>query len=236
LGRIVASLISLLFAAAGLSACGGAGPTSAGSRAASARTQPSRTQPSRHAPPAGGKRGERALAHAALVRLADLSRPWREQQAFRSGLRCRSQPYRGARLRVSSGRFVQDNASFQETVAIFRDAAGSRRALARLDSRGSLACLVRTARQQMSDQAEGPATVPQLVRSEPIGRAGKALRFTATAPSQVGEVRGVIDAVHVRAGRGVGALLVVSGPQIVRDDVYDQVMTLFARRLHAALG
>lgn len=231
MSRIVASSVVLLFATAVLCACGAAG--SAGGRA---RPVAAPARAARQAAPPAGAESERAHVRSALVRLADLRTGWRAQRAFESDLRCRSRPFRGARARVVSGRFVSDNASFEETVAIFHDAGESRRALARLDTRGSIACLARIARERMSEQAEGPASRPQLARTESIGADGRALRFVATAPSQVGVVHGVIDAVHLRAGRAVGALLVVSGPQVVSEDVYEGVVALFARRLHAALG
>lgn len=229
--RIAASSVVLLIATAAVCACGAARP-------ASSRTRPvpAAARPVHHAPPPTGERGEQALVRSAFVRLADAGYGWREQQAFAPNLRCRSGPFRGARARASSGRFVGDNASFEEIVAVFRDAGESRRALARLDARASIACLARTARERMTEQAEGTATRPQLERSEAIGADGMALRFVATAPSQFGIVHGVIDAVHMRAGRGVGALLIVSGPRVVSEDVYERVVALFSRRLRAALG
>lgn len=232
MSRIVASSIVLpLCAAVSLCACGAA-------RSPSARTRPAATRARAvlHAPPPAGARGDRALALAALVRRADVPARWTEQRAIKPELHCRSRPFRGARTSATSARFVQENTSFEETVAIYRDVAASRRALTRLDGRASIACLLRSVHAHMNEQTEGTATEPQLARSEAIGANGLALRFTASGESQVGVVQGVIDAVHLRAGRGLGALLIVSGPNVIDEAVYERVVALFERRLHAALG
>jgi hypothetical protein len=106
----------------------------------------------------------------------------------------------------------------------------------RLNSPQSTECLRRNARIRMSEQTEGPASRPRLIRVETVGRRARALRFVATAPSQLGLVEGLIDAVHVRVGRGIGALAIVSGPAPVGEALYDDLVAAFRRRLHGALG
>jgi len=228
--RLVASALGVLAAAAVVSACGS-------DRAASthARTGPA-ARTTRSAPPARRATGDRGLAVAALVHLEDLPRGWGRQAPDRGEPRCRSNPFGGARAHTSSDRFVLHNTSFQESVAVFGSTAASRRALKRLDAPRSIACLRRTMRDRVTEQAEAPASPPELMRQEALGGDGLAMRFQALAPSQVGVVSGVIDALHLRVGRGVGALAIVSGPTTVTEAEYEAIVAIFERRLHGAFG
>jgi hypothetical protein len=229
--RRVVSFVSLLATVSVLAGCGENHATSAGSgRVAPATTA---THPAAHPHP---RLSDRALAGGALVRVADLAPGWRRFGAAIPDLRCSSRPFQAAHAGATTERLTLENTSIQERVEVFSSVAASRKAFARLNDPVSIACLRRTAYVRMSEQTEGPPTRPQLARTESLGSSGRAIRFTATAPSQIGVVHGVIDAVHVRVGRGVGALAIVSGPTIVSEEAYEAVVAAFQRRLRAALG
>jgi len=225
--RILAGLLAL----AALAGCGGAGDdpgsgTAGGAAAASGA--------STAASPAPAALDARALARRALIRLSDFPYRWRQESAPVTDLRCDgTDPFVGASTLVGSRRIVLGDTGIQETVAVFPTAAASRRAYVRINSRTALRCLRRDARQRVTEEAEGPARPLQLARVEPLGKHGKAMRFTTTAISSYGVVSGYIDAVHLQAGRMLGALVIVSGLSLPDEDVYERTVGLFRRRLHA---
>lgn len=213
-----------------LSVLGGCGEGEQGTVAAVAETAPAAT------PEQPERRGPQALAAGALVRLGEASPRWTERKARRPDLRCASRPFEAARATAATDRFELDETSVQESVAVFSDEAASRRAYARLNSDTSMSCLRQRARRRMAEQTEGPPTRPEVTRAESLGKWGVATRLSATGPSQIGTVRGIIDAVHARVGRGVGALMIVSGPGVVSEELYEDVVAEFKRRLDEALG
>jgi hypothetical protein len=227
----VVSIVVVLALLAG-TGCGGAAH-----RADPAAAQPRRASgPAPQARPALARpRDDRALAAAALLAPGDL-RGWSPHPAAAPDLRCASRPFRTARAKATSDRFVREETVVQESVAVFRTTAASRRAFARLNSPASMGCLKRNVRRRMSEHVEGVVSRPQVVRVDASGPTIHAIRFASTAESQIGTVHGVIDAVHVRVGRGIGALLVVSGPALVTDEGYDAIVAAFRRRLDGALG
>jgi len=198
-------------------------------QAASVRSD---TQANREAEPAPAAR---SIAETALLQLADLPADW-HARSRPPDLRCPSSPFRAADARAASSAFLEENTGIQESVGVFRTAAASRRAFARLNSPASMACVRRNARREMSEQTAGEASRPALARVESLGRWVTVSRFTATSASQIGIVSGVIDAVHARVGRGVGALVIASGLGPVRDELYDDVIAAFTRRLRQAFG
>ncbi len=223
--RLLGIVVLVLLATAALSACGGAGGDDGGTAAATTAAPP----------PAPTHVGDRALARRALVRRADFPDEWVQQGAPATDLRCDgTDPFVGARALVGSKRIVLDDVGVQETVAVFPTVAATRRAYGRINSRAALRCLHRDVRRRVSKEAEGPAKPLSLVRVEAFGGgAGRAMRFTTTATSSYGLVQGYIDAVHLRAGRMLGALVIVSGLSILDEDVYEHAVSLFARRLRA---
>ena len=94
-------------------------------------------------------------------------------------------------------------------------------------------CLHHDVRERVSAEAGGPARPLQLARVEALGEHGKAMRFTTIATSSYGVVDGYIDAVHLQAGRMLGALVIVSGLSVLDEDVYERAVGLFTRRLRA---
>jgi len=179
----------------------------------------------------------RAELARTLVRLDDLPSGWEEQRASGSILRCGSvRPFRAARRIVSSQRFQRENYGVQETVAVFRTAAASRAAMARLNARTATECLRRHVRRSMSEQLEAQASRPELVRIDSLDGGGRASRFTATTYTQAGPFQGYVDAVHLRVGRSVAALLLVAGPEPLSEELYDDVVAVAERRLRDAFG
>jgi hypothetical protein len=75
-----------------------------------------------------------------------------------------------------------------------------------------------------------------VVRIERLGPAATARRYISSSVSSYGKVIGYIDAVHVRAGRAVAALVLVSGPTPPETDLYEHVVQLAPRRLQTTLG
>lgn len=217
-----------------LSLLGGCGEDAATTVPPAAETTLRDERPAKPASPA--PRGDRALAASAVLRRADLSSGWGDSKASVPDLRCSSRPFRSALAKVDSRLLELEQTSVQETVAVYRTPAEGRRAFGRLNSDPSIECLRRRARARMSKQTEGPPTRPEIARAESVGRWGAAMRFTSEGPSQVGTVRGIIDAVHVRVGRGVGALLIASGPSAPAGEVYEEVVAAFRERLDDAFG
>ncbi len=218
---IVGATVALCF----LAGCGQEHPSATHSGTAARTT--ARPTPVAH--------GDRALVASALVQRTDFSEQWEESSVPAPDLRCSSAPFRTAASSAASHRLQLQDTTFQELVGVFGTPAASRAAYARLNSPASMACLRHNARVRMSERTEGEASRPELVRAEPVGRWGKAVRLRATGPSQVGVVHGTIDAVHVRVGRALGALMIVSGPAAVSETRYEQIVAAFTRRLHDAL-
>lgn len=226
--KSVGIVVVMLLVAAALVACGDAGnpaedTTSAAGTAATAAAPP----PAEHV-------GDRTLAVRALLRRDDFPDEWGEQRAPVTDLRCDStDPFVGARALVGSKRITLDDVGVQETIAVFGSAAASRRAYARINSRAALGCLHRDVRRRVSREAEGPAKPLSLMRVDALGGTGKAMRYTTSATSSYGIVHGYIDAVHLRVGRMLGALVIVSGLSVLDEGVYEHAVSLFSRRLRA---
>lgn len=228
--RATSSLILVvLLLAAPLSACGD--EHTAASRPATGTTAATTSvQRTAHAPSSA-----RAAARMALVRLEDFPVGWGKVDVPVPDVRCgRTNPFAGARAISGSLRILREQIGVQETVAAFASDGASRRAFARINAPGAMRCLRQDVRQEMTAEAGGPASPLEVARVEPLGRWGKATRLSSTAPSSVGQITGSIDAVHLRAGHGLGALVIVSGLGPVDEELYERVVKLFSRRLRAA--
>jgi hypothetical protein len=229
--RSIGVVLVMLLVAAVVAACGGAGGDGAGgATATTARTQPAAARTTADV-------SDTALATRALVRLADLPQGWIEDRGTVTRLQCGTlQPFRGASALVRSKRLTDEHLGVQERVAVFATVAAARDALRRLDSRTAANCLRRELRRHVSDEAGGPASPAQLVRAERLGPTATARRYISSSVSSYGKVIGYIDAVHVRIGRALAALVLVSGPAPPDVDLYEHVAQLAPRRLQTALG
>jgi len=209
-----------------LAACGSAGERPVG--AAAARTAPA---------PAPAT-GDTARAKRALIRLSDLGRGWHAQAGKVRRLHCTDvEPFAGATALVRSPRLIRGRLGTQERIAIFRSTGAARHALRRLDTPAASRCLRREVRRHASEEAGGPAGPARLVRSDRLGPASQAARYVSTTVGVYGRVATVIDAVHVRVGRAIAAILVVSGgPAPLEASGYEQLRALATRRLQVALG
>lgn len=184
-------------------------------------------------PPASNE----ARAEHALIRLTDFPREWRAERGTLVRIRCGTlNPYDGATVLLTTRRLTRDHVGVQERIAVFPSVAAARAGLRRLDSRVAAGCLRRELQRYVSAEAGGPASAPQLARFDHIGPNAQARRYISTAISSFGRVFGSIDAVHVRANRALVALMVVSGPAPPEAELYDRVVHLVLRRLHAVLG
>jgi len=178
-----------------------------------------------------------ALAKSALVRRADLPGGWGVDSGTVTRLNCGTlQPFRGASALVRSKRMTQDHAGVQERVAIYPDVASARQALRRLDSSAAAACLRRELQRRVSEEAGGPASPARLVRADRLGPTATARRYISSSVSSYGKVIGYIDAVHVRIGRALGALVFVSGPAPPEVELYDHIVQIAPSRLQAVIG
>jgi hypothetical protein len=185
------------------------------------------------APP---RAGARALAARALVRLSDMPGGWTAKRVSVPDFCCReaADPFAGARAVATSPRLLRGDNSLQATVGLFATTAAGRRAFARSNARPALACLRRNARQRMSDEAGSLATPLELLRLEETERWERAMRYAASADGPIGAIDGYIEVVHRRAGRALGAVVIVSTPTPIDDDVYERVVERFAGRLRTA--
>lgn len=229
--------VALLVAAA-LAGCGSARDAGGSGTVATARTRPSSTRPATTTP-ARTAAGEHDVARArdALVRLADLPDGWTEQAGAVTRLHCGSfEPFGRTSALVRSLRLTQEHAGVQERIALYPTAADARRALRRLDSRTAAGCLRRELRRHVSKESGGPAGPAQLVRAEPLGPGAQARRYVSTSVSSYGKVVGYIDAVHIRVGRALGALVLVTGPSPPDEKLYERVVAVVTRRLRTTLG
>jgi hypothetical protein len=226
-------IVVLIMLAAVLSACGDERHDASASAASATAAATTATQPRSAAP---AQLGDRALARSALVRLDDFPGGWGLANVPPPDVRCgTTNPYRGARVVTSSKRIVQDQLGVQETVVLFDRADASGRAFARMNAPAAMRCLRQSVRRELSKEAGAQASPLEVARVDRPGRWERATRFSATAPSSIGEIRGSIDAVHLRVGRGLGALVIVSGIGPVEESLYDRVTRLFARRLDGVL-
>jgi hypothetical protein len=224
-------VLVMLLVATAVAACGGAGGDGAGSTAATTtRPRPSVARVSENV-------SDVTLATRALVRLADLPEGWIEDRGTVTRLQCGAlQPFRGASALVRSKRLTHDHFGVQERVAVYATVAAARDALRRLDSRTAAGCLRRELRRHVSEEAGGPASPATLVREERLGPTASARRYISSSVSSYGKVIGYIDAVHVRIGRALAALVFVSGPAPPEVDLYEHVAQLAPKRLQTALG
>jgi hypothetical protein len=229
--RSVGVVLVMLLVAAAVAACGGAsGDQTAGPTATTARTQPAATR-------APADVSDEALATRALVRLADLPRGWTEERGTVTRLQCGTfQPFSGAKALVRSKRLTHDHYGVQERVAVYATVAAARDALRRLDSGTAANCLRRELRRHVSEEAGAPASPARLVRMERLGPTATARRYISSSVNQYGSVIGFIDAVHVRIGRALAALVFVSGPSPPDVDLYEHVAQLAPKHLQTALG
>ena len=230
--RVVCTVVGVVLAALLLVGCGDEGPSASTPADAPPRTQRS-DDPAAERPASG----DRGLARAALVRLDDLPSGWGEIPTPLPNLRCgAADPFRGAAVVVASNRLALETTGIQETVAVYRTEAASRRAYARINSRAALACLRRNVRQDMSEEAAAPASPPRLVRSGAVGRSARAMRYVADIPNAAGTMHGYIDAVHARSGRAVAGLVIVAGLEPFEEALYERVVTRMTSRLHDTLN
>jgi len=221
----------MLLVAMAVTACGAASDDGGGRTVATSSTQ------TNAASSASADVSDVALAKRALVRRADLPGGWGMDSGTVTKLNCgRLQPFRGASALVRSRRMTQDHAGVQERVAVYPDVASARQALRRLDSSAAAVCLRRELQRRVSEEAGGPASPARLVRAERLGPTATARRYISSSISSYGKVIGYIDAVHVRIGRALGALVFVSGPAPPEVELYDHIVQLAPRRLQAVIG
>jgi hypothetical protein len=226
-------VLVLLLVAMAVAACGGAGDDGAGTTVA--RTTTARTQPA----PSGTSEAasDVTLATRSLVRLTDLPDGWSEDGGTVTRLQCGTlQPFRGASALVRSKRLTHDHYGVQERVAVYPNSAAARAALRRLDSRTAADCLRRELRRHVSEEAGGPASPARLVRAERMGQNSTTRRYISVSVSSYGKVIGYIDAVHVRMGRALAALVFVSGPTPPEVPLYERIVQIAPRRLQTTLG
>lgn len=226
--RLRASIIGVAVVLACLAGCGGEHATSSSSTS----TAPAQTSRQDDGP----QSGDQALVQRALITADDLSAPWREESEKAPELGCSARPFRRARARAATNRLELDDTEIQLSVASFGTLAASREGFARLNGSRALACLRRNVRRRMTERGEGEASRPVLIRGEDLGGWGTAFRYSATVPSQLGLVDGLIDAVHARVGRGVGALVVVASPRPLDIEDYEDVLAALKRRMDEAFG
>jgi len=184
---------------------------------------------------------DRARARAALVRRADFRSKENSNVSARSTaiprFRCVRNPFRGARVVVSSPRVrLGHTTGLQERIAVFADAATMGRSSRRLSAPASIACFRREVRREMSSEAEGPASPVRLLRAERIGRSGSARRYTGSAISAAGIVHTYIDDIQVKVGRSLGILVMVSRERPPDEDLYERAVDLFKDRLRRMLA
>jgi len=230
--RSIGVVLVLLRVAAAVAACGGARDDSAGTTAAAT---PPRTQPA----PSGTDvaTSDVTIAERSLVRLADLPDGWSESGGTVTRLQCGTlQPFRGASALVRSKRLTYQHYGVQERVAVYPDQAAARAALRRLDSRIAAGCLRRELQRHVSEEAGGPASPARLVRAERTGPTATTRRYISVSVSSYGKVIGYIDAVHVRIGRALAALVFVSGPAPPEVPLYERIVQIAPRRLQTTLG
>lgn len=233
--RSMGVVLVLLLVAIAVAACGGAGRE--GGVGTTAATTTARAPPARTDTSAAAGTGDVALAERSLVRLADLPEGWSEGRGTVTRLQCgRLQPFSGASALVRSKRLTHDHYGVQERVAVYPDEAAARAALRRLDSRIAAGCLRRELRRHVSDEAGGPASPARLVRAERMGPNSTTRRYISISVSSYGKVIGYIDAVHVRMGRALAALVFVSGPTPPEVPLYERIVQIAPRRLQATLG
>ncbi|MFL5817037.1 MAG: hypothetical protein ACJ76L_05485 [Conexibacter sp.] len=232
MSRSIGVVLVMLLVAMTVAACGGAGDDGA---ARTVATTTARTQP---APKdTGANVSDVALAKRSLVRVADLPDGWSEAPGAVTRLQCGTlQPFRGASALVRSKRLTQEHLGVQERVAVYPSVAAARAALRRLDSQTAADCLRRELQRHVSEEAGGPASPARLVRAERMGKTGTTRRYISESVSSYGKVIGYIDAVHVRLGRALGALVFVSGPEPPEIPLYERIVQIAPRRLQAALG
>jgi hypothetical protein len=232
--RVVRWSLLVVVASSLLGGCGGDGGSRTSSRAATKR--PHATSPR---PRDASRRdtSDRALAGGALLQLVDMPSEWGEAPQGMPDLRCGSaDPFRGAVAVVATNRFVYETIGIQETIGVFRDEAASGRAFARINSRPALRCLRRNVRQDMVQQAGAPVARPQLMRAEALGPSARAIRYVAEIANDAGPMHGYIDAVHLRVGRAVGALVIAAGLEPASEELYERVVARMTSRLQRALA
>lgn len=235
MSRSMGVALVLLLVAMAVAACGGAGEDGAGTTVAAPATTTPRTQPAPSS--ANAATSDVALAERSLVRLADLPDGWSESGGTVTRLQCGTlQPFRGASALVRSKRLTYQHYGVQERVAVYATSAGARDALRRLDSRQAADCLRRELRRHVSEEAGGPASPARLVRAERMGSSSTTRRYISVSVSSYGKVIGYIDAVHVRMGRALAALVFVSGPSPPDVALYERIVQIAPRRLQATLG
>jgi len=223
-------VLVMLLVATAVAACGDAGGDGDGGTVATTQTQSAASRVSEDV-------GDAALAKRALVRRSDLPKEWRVDGGTVTRLRCGDfQPFGGASLLVRSKRFTHEHLGVQERVALYATAEAARDALRRLDSRTGVDCLRRELRRHVREEAGGPARPARMVRVDRLGPTATARRYISSAISSYGLVIGYIDAVHVRVGRALAALVLVSGPTPPEEALYEHVVQLAPKRLETVLG
>lgn len=222
--RVLGLVLVMLVAATAVAACGSAGGRDVGDRATRTRVQPQASRPPAASAVMRAKR--------ALVRLADMPDGWSEQKGDVARLDCGGfEPFAGADTLVRSPRLTWHHTGVQERIALYRSPAAAARALRRLDSDRAASCLRRELQRHVSAEAESPASPAELVRQERLTATSHATRYVSTAVGNFGKIVGVIDAVHVRAGRSLAALAIVSSPDPLDVELYDRIVGLVAHRL-----
>jgi hypothetical protein len=79
-------------------------------------------------------------------------------------------------------------------------------------------------------------TALEELRSGPLGRGGRTIRYSAWGPSPVGLIRTYIDVMNIRVGRGVGSLVLATNIEPPEEDDYERIARLSIQRLRRAMS
>lgn len=177
-------------------------------------------------------------ARDALLQRSDLPSGGRERPAPLPRIACRSgDPFRGATALAWSPRIeVDEELAVQERVGLYPTDTAAARAFARLAAPASRACFRRQARLLAGEQARGTASPLEVVRTDERGSLERATRYTTEVNGALAPLRGYIDVVQARAGRGLAALVIVSSTTPVSEELYEQLVATLSRRLRDALS
>jgi len=184
------------------------------------------------APPAPRPTSAPAMARAALLQRDVLGSEW-EVDARAPPVPCRTvDPWRGATVKVSSPLLKRESVAVQQTIAVLPTPAQARKVARLLRSRPAQICFERALKVEITARRGianfGPMV---LVRDE-----GRGQRSTISSEAEWGEVLTTIDEIRTLAGRLIADTVVISGPEPIRDALYESLLSVMTRRLRDATG
>lgn len=171
-------------------------------------------------------------ARAALIRIEDLPAGWVDGGPI-DRVRCpAANPWRRARIHVTTRRFLRDNSLIQQSIGVFRDVAAAREMLEVLASAPAQRCFFRALAHELSASVNGAIVRdPKFIREDDTLPETVAKRTEMVMEKGLGPTPVFIDELRTHAGRAVAVTVAVQAGEPIGESVYKTIVSRTLARL-----